>query len=663
MAALCEEFTLCGLQSLAADGNRRDGLQGIEEAGDGDRVLLTEAERTVTLYKVSDQKPLGSWAVKQGQRITCPAIYNHGTGEYTVVHDDKVLRIWKDEDVNFDKVFKATLSTDVYRIHSLPGLEPLVLFCRGAVRHLDTLLADPRQEIDPVIAESETIRYVLFLVVKDVCGGWSPNIDEHYREDSSGHLCWSSVPLFQSEGTETELLASTLLQLPEPAETGALIDLDDSHIATLTPSSSKHKDCLCIWSTSFQTMQECKYYSQKTRSQLWNYDGKLFVPHGNSLQVLRYICEPSCLASALGKAGSSQKHVLFHRHAIMSNSGTSLIGSHLSGEYGVSFLEGTSVLLSNIQKATERQLSDLVQKAISFQDSPDFQITAGKMVQVLVNRCRSDSKFYPQKLLTDLIQTGQLSYSLCPDFMALCLEKSDVQLLHMCLQQFIDIPESFICSCLKTFLGASEDIVQDATLDTTSVERYIQADEPSTAPEEPMDPTPVLQNGYSSGAAEEDSSDVQMFDKAAQKPKTKGCPVSLKRAALLNTVLITPYSETYLLPQLKDLTSDQVILFLSYLLYLYKLCSELLTENLPGEEELTITQIIDWMNLILDANFTVLVMLPKAKPLIYSLQKCVRLQMKFLSELNKLEGSLSELQKLRRPHDHGQYSIEVLELY
>lgn len=40
--------------------------------------------------QVSDQKPLGSWAVKQGQRLSCPAVCNTQTNEYVVVTDEKV---------------------------------------------------------------------------------------------------------------------------------------------------------------------------------------------------------------------------------------------------------------------------------------------------------------------------------------------------------------------------------------------------------------------------------------------------------------------------------------------------------------------------------------------------------------------------------------------
>ncbi|XP_040185707.1 nucleolar protein 11 [Rana temporaria] len=710
MAALCEELTLCGLQ-----GSGVGGVQGLEAGGDGDRVLLTEVQRTVTLYKVSDQRPLGSWAVKQGQRVTCPAVYNAGTGECVVVHDDKVLRIWKEDDVSLEKVFKATLSAEVCRIHSLPDAEPLVLFRRGAVRHLDTLLADPHQEVENVLSQEEIIKWskmfvedgqpILLFITEKVSDFYvniwkpSPGATLRYKlmvftEESrilnftaslkknavsllilcsTGHVCQSLVPLVQpNDGAEAVLSMSSLLHLSEPVDCGALTLLDDTHLATLTPSATKQKDHLCIWNTSFQTMQDCKEFSQKTTYQLWNHHSTLYVPCRKTLQVLRYTCEPSSLASALGKASDPHKSALETvpivswdalttsktLQAKHSKKASRVKRSQEIGDGGCQL----QIPLSDIQSASESQISSLVRKAISSQDLPDFQIAAGKMVRGLVDRCRSDPKFYPQNALIELLETTKLSYSLCPDLMAVGLEKSDVRLLQRCLCRFIDVPEMVMCSCLKIFLSVGEDALRCAKLDTTSTESYIGADEA----EKPKDPSAgsIVQNGFSPGGAEEDHGDVQTFDKVPQNPETNACPVSRQRAVILNTILSTAYSETYLLPHLKDLTSDQVLLFLSYLHFLYKTCVQQITLSLPGQEDLSITQVIDWMNLLLDANFTVLVLLPKAKPLLRKLQKCVRQQMKLYSELNKIEGSLSDLQSLQRPCESlGRYSIEILELY
>lgn len=43
-------------------------------------------------------------------------------------------------------------------MHSVPEQEPVVLFQRGAVRHLDSLLAAPQQPVEDVLSQEEVIR-------------------------------------------------------------------------------------------------------------------------------------------------------------------------------------------------------------------------------------------------------------------------------------------------------------------------------------------------------------------------------------------------------------------------------------------------------------------------------------------------------------------------
>ncbi|XP_069807660.1 nucleolar protein 11 [Dendropsophus ebraccatus] len=713
MAALCEEFTLCGLLSGAERRRQRDGLQGVEEAGKRDTVLVTEGGRTVTLYKVSDQKPLGSWAVKQGQHITCPAVYNHSSGEYVVVHDEKVLRVWRDNDLSLDKVFKATLCADAYRLHSLPDTELLVLFRGGAIRFLDILLAEPQQDIETILTEDEKITWsqaftddeqpvVIYVTEKDAdrfVYTWRPVFSACQRWRlplaadgstildfaatiknrmislmmlySSGHVRRSEVPLTSHDQEEgPQLLVSPLLQLPDPADTGALIILHNSYIATLTPCAARQKDRLCVWNTSFQTLQDNKEFSQKTWTQLWCHDGKLYIPHAQSLLVLRYTCQPSSLASSLGKGQKTHRSApqivpIVNWEVLTGKTEQSkppALKRSLRGkksESGIRETPSSSEILSDIQTAPESQMPSLVQRVWMTTDLPHFQVAISSVTQGLVSRCQKDATFYPQSSLIKLIESGMLSYSLCPGLVTLCLEKQDVQALQMCLEHFVDVPEDVLCSCLKMFLGVSEEILNEATISTKSAASYIQE-----SAEEAMDTAPLIQNGFSSPVGEEDSCDVQMLDKVIPKSVKQAPPVTLRRAVLLNTVLTSRYSANFLLPHLKDLSSEQVVLFLGYLHYLYQKCNDNITLGLPGEEQLSITQVLDWMNLILDANFTVLVLLPKAKPLLRTLQKFVKSQMKFFSELNKIEGTLSELQKLRQTSQRGgRYSIEVLELY
>lgn len=54
------------------------------------------------------------------------------------------------------------VSSDVWKVHCTVGGEPVVLFQRGAVRLLDSLLAAPQQPIEEVLAQEEAIRSMSF---------------------------------------------------------------------------------------------------------------------------------------------------------------------------------------------------------------------------------------------------------------------------------------------------------------------------------------------------------------------------------------------------------------------------------------------------------------------------------------------------------------------
>ncbi|XP_074870577.1 nucleolar protein 11 [Carettochelys insculpta] len=726
MAVLCEEFTLCGLTASGGAGVGQ-ALLGLEPGPDPDRVLLTDRGRMATLYQVSDQKPLGCWSVKQEQTITCPAVCHFETGEYIAVHDDKVLRIWKDEDVNLDKAFKATLAAEVYRIHSLPHTEPVVLFSRGAVRTLDVLLAAPQQEIENVISD-EVIRWseafmetqqpiLIFTTEKN--GNYflylqKINPDSLYKykleqEESFHPLCFTAftknkvltllclysngcvyktvVSLQQNVQEEELILSKSLLLKTVVSDTvlkaASLAVLDKDHIAVLgcldSPSNIA-KGCLTIWNTKFQTLQTSKELPQGTSGQLWCYGEKFFLTHGKFLTVIIYKCETSSLAAAVGKLKATQpsgmrtvsSYVNWNmlqeedlaspppqQPVIAKNESKRTLRSRRNSVAKVQRDTLTvEQLLSDIKDSSEKDIEEELRQFLSNAQMSDFQATVGYVITGLVDRCKKEPTFYPQNCLVQLIQTQGLSYSLCPDLITVALEKTDVHLLQLCLQQFPDIPEAVICACLKAFLSINDDSLEGTNVNLDSVISYIDL-----APNDQIEKqNETLQNGFNSELMEEDSCDIQLTQKPRAKETEELCPVGPQKAALLNAILHSAYSETFLLPHLKDLSAQQVILFLRYLHYLYMKYSEKVNMHLPCMFSPTINQIMDWMCLVLDAHFTVVVMLPEAKGLLFSLHKFVRAQVRFYSELNKIEGSLQELQRIKPQKDFGLYSIEMLEL-
>uniref|UniRef100_A0A8D0BBM2 Nucleolar protein 11 n=1 Tax=Salvator merianae TaxID=96440 RepID=A0A8D0BBM2_SALMN len=719
MAAFCEEFTVCALGGAGTPPQEPLGLVAL----DADRVLLTDRGRTVTLYKVSDQKPLGCWSVKQGQTITCPAVCNSETGEFILVHNNKVLQIWKEDDANLDKVFKATLSADVYRIHSLPHNEPQVLFKSGAVKSLDALLATPHQEIENIVSD-EVIRWsdaflnieqpVLLFITEQ--GGndfiyvqqCNPYMCQKFKleqgRESSTPLSFAAylknrvvtllclysngciykvlVPLQVSDSEEVQILRKSFLiklVVSDSIFKGTSVAiLDEDHIATtgcLDSQDGSVKDSLSIWSIKYQTLQVSKELPRGTSGQCWCYGDKLFITHGKELKVILYKCETSSLAAAVGKIRNTQTSEIktksvdwnvlqeddlmcVHPDKPLPAKGESSRPQRSRKNMDAkNHLEALTLeqLLLIIKDSSQSSIEEKLATFLSSAQTAEFQASIGCILSGLVNRCKMDSSFYPRNFLVQLIQTQGLSYSMCPDLMTVALEKTDVHLLHLCLQQFPDVPEAVTCACLRTFLGIGDDHLGEMNLNSVADCGVVHNSKMDRQSE-------VVQNGFSSEILEEDGCDGQLHQNPQVKDTSEVCPIGPQKAMLLNTILRSAYSETFLLPHLKDLSAEQVILFLQYLHYLYVKCSEDATAEFPEMFCLTINQIMDWICLLLDAHFTVVVMLPEARGLLSKLHKFVRAQVRFYSELNKIEGSLKHLQRLQHQHDVGLYSIEVLEL-
>nr|XP_026651349.1 nucleolar protein 11 isoform X2 [Zonotrichia albicollis] len=652
MAELCESFTLRGPgPGGGGSGSGLDPGLCLEPGPGSDLVLLTERGRAATLFKISDQKPLGCWSVKHGQILTCPVVCNFETHEYIAVHDDKVLRIWKNEDLNLDKAFKATLSADVYRIHSLPQGGTLVLFRGGGVRTLDVLLEAPQQEIENLIS-AETIRWsgafmegqepvLIFITQKDkdfFVYVQKPKLNSLHKykleqQKLARPLCFTAhitnqtvtllclytnhcvyqvlIPLQQDtveeEEKEEEILSKSLLlklSVSGAALKGtSLVVLDKDHIAVLgniPDPGRKPKEFLTIWNTKFQTLQTCKDLPRGTSGQLWCYEEKFFLIHGKVLTVIMYKRETSSLAAAVGKLKDSQSldmspfvnwNTLEEEElvaplesqesvALKAESRMNLRSNRSTGQSGPLSIEQ---LLMRLKDTPNYVVEIEVKKLIARAPTVDVQAAIGCVVTTLIDRCKKNPKFYPQSLLQEIVETRDLSYSLCPDLMAVALEQKDLQLLQVCLERFPDIPEEITYACLKAFLSTSEDHLKSVEVNLDSAICYIDVECNDMEVK-----TEIVENGFSE-EMDQDMCDTKMPEEGQSDGES--CPVGLQKAALLNAVLHSAYTETFLLPHLKNLPAQQAILFLRYLYYLYVKCSEKVNTTLPGIRSPTINQV------------------------------------------------------------------------
>ncbi|KAM6941108.1 nucleolar protein 11-like [Lycodopsis pacificus] len=726
MAALYEGYTLCGL--APAQNLSNSGIRGIEAERDSDHVVVTDSTRSVTLYKVSDQKPLNSWTVKQGQTLTSPAVYNSQSKEYVAVSDSKVIRIWKEEDILLEKTFKATVSSDVWRVHCVAGGEPVVLFHRGAVRLLDSLLSAPQQPIEEVLAQEEAIRWSTNIVTEShtfviftteqkgdhflYLQRLNPNTLQRYRLEReepglsplsfsasyrdkhirllylypNGHVYQSVVSvrgLVADEGAQALLLPrSLLLGLPVGEgllEAASAQALDEAHVAVVGvphPSAGSGNDFLCIWNTNFQTLQAGKEMAGKIYGQLWSFCNKLVIPHGKTLSVIPYECPKSSLASALGKLRQvktdeseaptsvpSWNNILHEEKAHPSRTvDTRKTRTNRKSQSAPSLTNDQ--VLELIKTAPVEEVQREVEVLLSRTDIQDLHPSVGRLASVLVSRSLADPAFYTPGSLVQLVHTRCLCHSVCPDLVLLTLERKDYFLCQLCLQFFPDIPEAVTCACLKTFISMSNVDAEKVSLDLDSV----SVTETLIARE--REPVGLL-NGFTTTSADGDRSDgvgggdtrSQQDEQKTATPPEHICPVGLHKAVLLNEVLQTAYSDSFLLPHLKDLSSQNVVLFLQYLQFLYIKYTHGDVPQMHGLRSPSLTQIMDWVCLLLDAHFTVLVMTPEAKGLLLNLHSFVKSQVQLVSELGKLEGSLQELKEMKVKKDVGQYSIEIIELF
>ncbi|XP_075946449.1 nucleolar protein 11-like [Anarhichas minor] len=726
MAALYEGYTLCGL--APAQNLSSSGIQGVEAERDIDHVVVTDSTRSVTLYKVSDQKPLNSWTVKQGQTLTCPAVYNSQTKEYVAVSDSKVIIIWKEEDILLEKAFKATVSSDVWRVHCVAGGEPVVLFHRGAVRLLDSLLSAPQQPIEEVLAQEEAIRWSTNIVTEShtfviftteqkgdhflYLQRLNPNTLQRYRLESeepglsplsfsasyrdkhirllylypNGHVYQSVVSvrgLVADEGAQAlPLPRSLLLGLPVGEgllEAASAQALDEAHVAVVGvphPSAGSGNDFLCIWNTNFQTLQAGKEMAGKIYGQLWSFCNRLVIPHGKTLSVIPYECPKSSLASALGKLRQvktdeseaptsvpSWNNILHEEKAHPSRTvDTRKTRTNRKSQSAPSLTNYQ--VLELIKTAPVEEVQREVEVLLSRTDIQGLHPSVGQLASALVSRSLADPAFYTPGSLVQLVHTRCLCHSVCPDLVLLALERKDYFLCQLCLQFFPDIPEAVTCACLKAFISMSDVDAEKVSLEPDSVSFT------ETLIAQERGPVGLL-NGFTATSADGDRSDgLGGGDTRAQQDKEKTatppeqiCPVGLHKAVLLNEVLQTAYSDSFLLPHLKDLSSQNVVLFLQYLQFLYIKYTHGAVPQMHGLRSPSLTQIMDWVCLLLDAHFTVLVMTPEAKGLLLNLHSFVKSQVELVSELGKLEGSLQELKKMKVKKDVGQYSIEIVELF
>ncbi|XP_070581234.1 nucleolar protein 11-like [Ptychodera flava] len=669
MAALIEgSFDLCTL------GDEGDFVGANIDSVDGD-ILIVTTSRNITVYKVSHQKALHSWSVKASKKFTCPVVQKQ-TGGYAAIQQNKILRLWNSNDVDCNKWKKYNLSQSVYTLLSQPSRQSaVVVFSNGAVKGLNAMMHNPKFTPNNVLKENETIlsaqmvggeRIIVVAENKETRNltvyvhsisessnqGNKAVVGLHIeRPDTASHsltchcvhsednrtfllTLWSNGDVYKNDISVTSVSPGTS-SLPShksfsvsgvsQGSSLAMTSIDDSHIAVIgsTDTKSKSKVLLTLWECKYGTLQSKQDTgSVPTHSKhpyLFKFSSNIVTVIGSAVKVFEYTSAPSTLASALGKCEQSvTEGTVFipSTWSTKASSGATNETSKQDEEINNILKRLSDEKMSETGEELTIAVSEFINTFVRGKDNAVYLVPF--LLQHIVSRMKLDPTFYPKECIKDLLLSCQVSARSCPELIPILIEKKTLFLLFLSCHRLTDIPEKTLLRCLQFYLGFKE-----------------------------------------KSALDEAVKHARKVAKLERLLPSGDCPVHRFSAILINQVLLHSYNDVFMVDCLRKLTFDEVMEFMKYLYYM------LMSVPVCERQSVTLTKVVDWLSMLIDAQFTQLVIVHRARDLLLSLHHTVDEQMQFFKELGDLQCVLQNLMKGKsvvQKQDTYKYCIEILKL-
>ncbi|XP_028175263.1 uncharacterized protein LOC114363665 [Ostrinia furnacalis] len=160
MAKLHSYFVLCPLID-------QKSFLGVSKDKDAEFVIVTLGRNVVNKYRLSDQKQVGGWTSKD--HITAAVIYDKDQGAYVGVFNKNIIKIWKEDSDNLDKVKKYKFPLNILKLVPRYGEPALVIFENGNCAALPYALENRKTyESKGQIKDSESIVDVATYSVNNV---------------------------------------------------------------------------------------------------------------------------------------------------------------------------------------------------------------------------------------------------------------------------------------------------------------------------------------------------------------------------------------------------------------------------------------------------------------------------------------------------------------
>ncbi|XP_053393572.1 nucleolar protein 11-like [Mercenaria mercenaria] len=666
MSAPMESIAFCTIL------NEVDFLN-VSEGYTKDTVILSSKKKLFDVYKISDQKSVKSWSVRHGVTLTSPVLWNPQLEKFVTVVNNQDVRLWDKENADFEKSKKKQSSTKIHEVMSCSDYEPVILFSNGKVDLLSKIKEDHsrgpltnKHEIywcKTVCVQSTLM--VLFAVITQKGvelhtnkynadnSSWHhtvitvPQTDSsatHHtvqavpHSDSSATLCsCDAIPLADcvnvfclwSDGKLSSLRVNQGSCLPGPCHTiegvnkdSTILVVDDFHIAVAGVADNNITG-LGIFDTKFGLLKSWQPFPDKClcKPKICKVGGNLFMPCGTTLYRYKYECEPSTLVSLLGQAkidSADKQSVPGHYTWNPNNMRCSVSQPSTHVAELLKTLTESSMTYTKFKSAFSRLLAEL--KKIE-----NHHWLSTSHMTTLVQRMMDEKKFWAKEELCQLITLKCIPLSIMDELFSCLVQKSEISMLHTILNTLPNIPEKCLCRALSFFLQCDEEKLP--TLDEMEDE-----------------------------SSEDDNQD-----------KPYSCPISASRSAIINEILCLPYSDTFLLECLRNVSFKDALKLLEYLCYLLETKSGFLKGGKERKrQKLSQIQVLDWLCLVLDAHITQFVLSPDCHVTIVKLESIVREQVQFFDGLVTLEALLEHFKaKSSLPQDKkiGHYCIEVLHVY
>nr|XP_054763527.1 nucleolar protein 11-like [Lytechinus pictus] len=636
-----------------------------------DTFLLT-SDRSITIFKPQDPKPVQSWVNKPSAHFTCSSVYLPEKDEFLAVVNEKQLYKWSSENATPFKGKPKTLKSSVSRVFSIDEGGALLLMSNGSVRLLDDVFGGSREVGEGCVERDEEIRdawiwrqgvdedavlYIVCLVQKSLNKKHNillipvrPGEKQDKPDDDVIRLQFDGItneecPLecatFFSDETSAVLytlweggrLCSSSISASDLKRFKDSRILPCHHRCTVNGSPGKvriaaiddrHVAVAGLQSTTVKEKFEGKISNEREQ--------------GSSVINSWYECSDGTLAAALGRlTGPDQKQDL---PVLGLDWAKSLVDEtpvkKLKGRKSTTISKTPSKSKDCDQKMTASLASILDESKTmtskSFTSSVEEYLKACRDIQPdstsltlilknVVKRVESNPSFWCSEALHDVITTKAVAASSCPEFVAMLARKQEVSLLLDCLQCMRDLPELTLVHCLQVFLSIDEDKLP-------SCSETIETDMKDSDEHEVMHPA---------------------------------------RRTCVDEVLSKPFTESFLLDAVRHLQFKEVTSLLRYL-------HLLLTTSFPGGDDSTsssgvsMDNVVDWIGTLLDAHFAQLVLLPEVRPLLTNLKDAVKDQVQFSAELNIVRNLLHHTQGARThikttpSNATKSYSIEVLKM-